>query len=324
MADNLFGDLERQYGLPAGYLARTYQIESGSGANLYNPLSKAAGGFQFIPSTAKQYGLKDPYDLAQSAEAAARLAADNRASLQKAGIESPTAAQLYLAHQQGASGANKLLGGADTKATDIVGEKAVLWNAGKASMTGPEFAERIMAKFEGTTPAVQAPVNYTAPWSNAVSALGDVDQRYLGGGLGLLQKQASNLLNMVTPEGSASLPAAAPSPIGFTEPGQRYGANLPQSLMGPPQPAGGVGPYATAGGGQAAMAAVPLAPKDTGFSIDNMTAGQAAGFAGLGNALIAAGAPKMTWKPSGEAAPAFRGQWRDDIFAGLLGPRAWG
>ena len=323
MADNLFDDLERQYGLPAGYLARTYQIESGSGANLYNPLSKAAGGFQFIPSTAKQYGLKDPYDLAQSADAAARLAADNRAALQKAGIENPTAAQLYLAHQQGASGANKLLGGADTKATDIVGEKAVLWNAGKASMTGPEFAERIMAKFEGTTPAVQAPAGATPPWAIPVSALGDIDKRYLGGGFGFLGKQASNLLGMVTPEGSASLPAAAPSPIGFTEPTQRFGATLPQSLMGS-QPPGGVGPMATAGGGQAAMAAVPLAPKDTGFSIDNMTAGQAAGFAGLGNALIAAGAPKMTWKPSGEAAPAYRGQWRDDIFAGLLGPRAWG
>lgn len=322
MADNLFGDLERQYGLPAGYLARTYQIESGSGANLYNPLSKAAGGFQFIPSTAKQYGLKDPYDLAQSADAAARLAADNRAALQKAGIENPSAAQLYLAHQQGASGANKLLGGGDTKATDIVGEKAVLWNAGKASMTGPEFAERIMTKFEGTTPAA-ASAGYTPPWSNAASALGDIDKKYLGGGFGFLGKQASNLLGMLTPEGSASLPAAAPSPIGFTEPMQRFGATLPQSLMGS-QPPGGVGPMATAGGGQAAMAAVPLAPKDTGFSIDNLNAGQAAGFAGLGNALMAAGAPKMTWKPSGEAAPIHRGQWRDDIFAGLLGPSAWG
>ena len=322
MADNLFGDLERQYGLPSGYLARTYQIESGSGANLYNPLSKAAGGFQFIPSTAKQYGLKDPYDLSQSAEAAARLAADNRASLQKAGIESPTAAQLYLAHQQGASGANKLLGGADTKATDIVGEKAVLWNAGKASMTGPEFADRIMAKFEGTTPAVQPPAGATPPWAIPVSALGDVDQRYLGGGFGFLGKQASNLLNMATPEGSASLPAAAPSPIGFTEPTQRFGASLPQSLMGS-QPPGGVGPMATAGGGQAAMAAVPLAPKDTGFSVDKMSYGQIAGLAGLGNSLMAAGQGTPSWQP-GAAAPVTRGKWRDDIFAGLLGPRAWG
>jgi hypothetical protein len=323
MADNLFGDLERQYGLPSGFLARTYQMESGSGANLYNPLSKAAGGFQFIPSTAKQYGLKDPFDLAQSADAAARLAADNRASLQKAGIESPTASQLYLAHQQGASGATKLLSGSDTKATDIVGEKAVLWNAGKPSMTGSEFAQRIMTKFEGTTPTIQPPAGATPPWANTVSALGDVDKAYLGGGLGLLQKQASNLLNMVTPEGSASLPAAAPSPIGFTDPTQKYGASLSQAIMGPPQPAGGVGPMATAGGGQAAMAAVPLAPKDTGFSIDSATAGQIAGLASLGSSLMQAGQGQPSWKP-GAAAPVTRGKWRDDIFAGLLGPQAWG
>jgi hypothetical protein len=291
MADNLFGDLERQYGLPAGYLARTYQIESGSGQNLYNPLSKAAGGFQFIPSTAKQYGLKDPYDLAQSADAAARLAADNRASLQKAGIESPTAAQLYLAHQQGASGANKLLGGADTKATDIVGEKAVLWNAGKASMTGPEFADRIMAKFEGTTPAA-APVNYTAPWSNAVTAIGDVDKKYLGGSLGVLSSPITGLLGMFGQ--NPPLPQTAPTPAGG-------GGRQPDIL-------------APVVGGDARLEKAP----------DTMSAGQIAGFAGLGNSLIAAGAPKMTWKPSGEAAPAFRGQWRDDIFAGLLGPRSWG
>ena len=167
-----------------------------------------------------------------------------------------------------------------------------------------------------------APAGYTAPWSNAASALGDVDQKYLGGGFGFLGKQASNLLGMVTPEGSASLPAAAPSPIGFTEPTQRFGASLPQSLMGS-QPPGGVGPMATAGGGQAAMAAVPLAPKDTGFSVDKMSYGQIAGLAGLGNSLMAAGQGTPSWQP-GAAAPVTRGKWRDDIFAGLLGPRAWG
>lgn len=189
---------------------------------------------------------------------------------------------------------------------------------GNITKIGEKYAGEL-----GLNGQAPAPAGYTPPWSNAASALGDVDQKYLGGGFGFLGKQASNLLGMVTPERSASLPAAAPSPIGFTEPRQMMGSTLPQSLMGS-QPPGGVGPMATAGGGQAAMAAVPLAPKDTGFSIDNMSAGQIAGFAGLGNALMAAGAPRMTWKPSGEAAPSYRGQWRDDIFAGLLGPRAWG
>ena len=293
MADNLFGDLERQYGLPAGYLARTYQIESGSGANLYNPLSKAAGGFQFIPSTAKQYGLKDPYDLVQSADAAARLAADNRAALQKAGIESPTAAQLYLAHQQGASGANKLLGGADTKATDIVGEKAVLWNAGKTSMTGPEFAERIMAKFEGTTPAVQAPANYTAPWSNAASTIGNIDQKYLNGGLGFIASPITGLLGMF---GQApSMPQTAPTPAG--------GGGRQPDILAP-----------VSGGDARLQPATSMTPE----ALKTIS-----GLAGLGSSLMAAGQGQPSWQP-GAAAPVTRGKWRDDIFAGLLGPQAWG
>lgn len=48
------------------------------------------------------------------------------------------------------------------------------------------------------------------------------------------------------------------------------------------------------------------------------TATQIAGLASLGNALMAAGAPRQTWTP-GPAAPVNRGQWRDDLFAGLLG-----
>lgn len=288
MADNLFGDLERQYGLPTGYLARTYQIESGGGTNLYNPLSKAAGGFQFIPSTAKQYGLKDPYDLAQSAEAAARLAADNRAALQKAGIESPSAAQLYLAHQQGASGATRLLGGADTKATDIVGEKAVLWNAGKASMTGPEFAERIMTKFEGTTPAAQAPTGYTPPWSNTASTIGNIDQKYLNGGLGFISSPITGLLGMFGQ--MPAMPQTAPTPAGG-------GGRVPDIL-------------APVAGGDARMQPAELMTPEAAKTI--------AGLTGLGSSLMTAGQGTPSWKP-GPAAPVTRGRWRDDIFAGLLG-----
>ena len=312
MANDLFSELEQKYRLPSGFLARTYQIESGSGANLYNPLSKAAGGFQFIPSTAKQYGLKDPYDLAQSAEAAAKLAADNRAALQKGGIEDPTAAQLYLAHQQGAGGANKLLSGTDTKAADLVGKNAVIWNSGNVGMTGYDFANKIMSKFEGTgPPAVAPPAGVTPPWSNAASALGDLDQKYLNGGLGFISSPITNLLGMSVPQ------SKEPSPIGFVAPEQMMGATLPQSLMGS-QPAGGVGPMATAGGGQAAMAAVPLAQPSTGWSMDAASMKELSGLSSLGSALMAAGAKKAP-APMMAAAPIHRGKWRDDIFAGLLG-----
>jgi hypothetical protein len=137
-----------------------------------------------------------------------------------------------------------------------------------------------------------APVNYTAPWSNAVTAIGDVDKKYLGGSLGVLSSPITGLLGMFGQ--NPSLPQTAPTPAGG-------GGRQPDIL-------------APVVGGDVRLEKAP----------DTMSAGQIAGFAGLGNSLIAAGAPKMTWKPSGEAAPAFRGQWRDDIFAGLLGPRSWG
>jgi len=148
--NEIMANLERKYNLPSGYLARTWQIESNSGKNLYNKNSGAAGHFQFMPGTAKDYNLRDPYSFEASADAAARLAVDNRKVLARAGIENPSAAQLYLAHQQGAGGATQLLASGDRPATSVVGKKAVLWNAGNEEVTGPGFAQQIMAKFEGT------------------------------------------------------------------------------------------------------------------------------------------------------------------------------
>lgn len=71
----LFGTLEKTYGLPEGLLDRMWAKESGRGQNM---LSKAGaqGHFQFMPATQKEYGLKDPMDLAESAEAAARKMRD--------------------------------------------------------------------------------------------------------------------------------------------------------------------------------------------------------------------------------------------------------
>jgi len=63
---------EGKYALPAGLLDNVWSMESGRGAN--NGLSKsgAGGDFQFMPGTAAEYGIKDRWDFAQSADAAAR------------------------------------------------------------------------------------------------------------------------------------------------------------------------------------------------------------------------------------------------------------
>ncbi|MFW2097816.1 tape measure protein, partial [Acinetobacter sp. ULE_I057] len=67
-----FGGLEGKYGLPSGMLSAIHMIESRGNANAYNKGSGAAGGFQFLKSTGDQYGVKDRYNLAQSAEGAAK------------------------------------------------------------------------------------------------------------------------------------------------------------------------------------------------------------------------------------------------------------
>lgn len=69
-----FSGLESKYGLPSGTLSAIHAIETGNTgkSNQVNKQSGATGGFQFLEGTAKQYGVKDRTDLAQSAEGAAK------------------------------------------------------------------------------------------------------------------------------------------------------------------------------------------------------------------------------------------------------------
>ncbi|EPB2152572.1 transglycosylase SLT domain-containing protein [Acinetobacter baumannii] len=67
-----FSGIEAKYNLPAGTLSALHMIESRGNAKAYNKATGATGGFQFLEGTAKQYGVKDRTDLAQSAEGAAK------------------------------------------------------------------------------------------------------------------------------------------------------------------------------------------------------------------------------------------------------------
>lgn len=71
----LFASLEQQHGLPTGLLDAVWATESSRGKRMLSPAG-AQGHFQFMPATAKQYGLTDANDLGQSATAAARMYAD--------------------------------------------------------------------------------------------------------------------------------------------------------------------------------------------------------------------------------------------------------
>ena len=68
-----FSGLESKYSLPSGMLAALHAIETGNTgkSNQVNKQSGAAGGFQFMPDTAKRFNV-NPMDMQQSAEGAAK------------------------------------------------------------------------------------------------------------------------------------------------------------------------------------------------------------------------------------------------------------
>jgi hypothetical protein len=104
-------------GLSPGYFNTVGQLESSGGTQVGN----GGGKYQFMPGTAAQYG-------GSGEDAMRRFTADNVNVLRKAGlpINDTTA---YIAHQQGAGGASKLLHASpDAIAADVVGAKAAQGN----------------------------------------------------------------------------------------------------------------------------------------------------------------------------------------------------
>lgn len=149
-------DAADKYGVPVEALMAIASIESGFNPLAKNSRSSAAGLFQFVERTAKGMGLTDPYDPVASADAAARMAATNIKSLRKTLGREPTTGELYLAHQQGLSGARALLANPNESAltalTRVYGGRkdramaALVQNGGNVSMTAGEFAGKWTSK----------------------------------------------------------------------------------------------------------------------------------------------------------------------------------
>jgi hypothetical protein len=139
-----------QYGLPADYLMRSAQIESGMNPAAKNPSSSAGGLFQFIDPTWNQYGRGAPKsDAIANTDAMARFTVDNRNHFRTALGRDPSPGEMYLMHQQGAGGAINLLRNASAPAASVVGDKAIALNAGQPGMTAGDFANLWTKKFAG-------------------------------------------------------------------------------------------------------------------------------------------------------------------------------
>jgi len=119
--------------------------------------SNAAGIFQMVPETAKQFGLPEDASTApveQQIEAGARFAALNKKVLQQALKRDPTPGEMYLAHFLGAGDAVKVLtapkdlSGRGVSLDGLVGSKSIAANKaildGKTTDDVIEWANRKM------------------------------------------------------------------------------------------------------------------------------------------------------------------------------------
>ncbi|MCW6510960.1 transglycosylase SLT domain-containing protein [Lichenifustis flavocetrariae] len=227
----LFTSAAQNYSLPPGYLPRLAAIESSFNQNAVSPTG-AAGPYQFTKGTAAQYGLADPTNWADSTDAAARLTADNAASLTQALGRTPTAGELYLAHQQGAAGAAKLLANPTARAGDVVGDKAVRVNGGDPNMTAGQFAGMWMSKFGDPGPVAQSAIaaGFNTPFNG--QPIGPNPN-----GFTPPQSQDPGLPTMAASGMGTQLPNATPFPIARMSPSA---ARLASSSAGQPiQPAPG-------------------------------------------------------------------------------------
>ena len=71
----LFAEIDRRYSLPSGWMDKTYEVESARGTKLMSPKG-AAGPMQIIPPTQVEYGVKNPFDLKESAWAMGKKYSD--------------------------------------------------------------------------------------------------------------------------------------------------------------------------------------------------------------------------------------------------------
>ena len=164
------------------YLDRLAFIESSNDPFAVNENSGAKGLYQFMPTTARQYGLDDPFDPDASREAVKSFTNDNYNFLRRKLNRDPTNGELYLAHQQGMNGSAALLANPKKKAVDVLAEVygskskaklAIKQNGGDIDMTAGDFAQKWIGKFEeGLKTNNSRPKN--APYTEIRNAEGEV------------------------------------------------------------------------------------------------------------------------------------------------------
>lgn len=140
------------------YARQLVSIESDSGRAPDTMRGKYIGLGQWGPDERSQYGITDPMDVGQNARA---IDAENsRHSMLFANRfgRQPSPGELYLMHQQGASGGPALMAGGDTPAAQVRGLQAIKGNLPADSgldpskVTARQFAQYWINRFESGMP----------------------------------------------------------------------------------------------------------------------------------------------------------------------------
>jgi hypothetical protein len=224
-----FTTLEAENGLPAGFLERTAFLESGGNPRAKNPESTAGGLFQQIDDNARAYGVKDRFDPVQSTDGAVDFAVDNMRILTAALGREPTAAELYLAHQQGGGGARALLSNTSANVVDALAPiykgdreraaRAVRLNKGNVNMTAGEFASLWLDRFNNA-PTLNTTRGTPANANTVAEKAGPAVQRAVNNAPSSSSNMAATTpaatTEMAPVEATAALPEAIPTEVAAT------------------------------------------------------------------------------------------------------------
>ena len=137
-----------KYGIDPLTLKTIVYLESRGNPEAQSKQSSAGGIMQFLDKTAKSYNLENRFDVNESLDAGGKLLTDNVSHLRSVLDREPTPAETYLAHQQGATGALRLLKDPSINVLDVknMTKDKVIKNGGNVDMTAGEFANMWMQK----------------------------------------------------------------------------------------------------------------------------------------------------------------------------------
>ena len=151
MSPTLFTNIQAassKYGIDENYMKVMAFIESRGDATVSNP-SGAKGIYQFVPSTARAYGIGGrEFDEAANVDAGARLARDNFNTIKKRLGRDPEPWMLYVAHQQGMGGLFSLLNAANGGPISASLRRNMDANGG-TGLSAAQFLQKWKSKYEG-------------------------------------------------------------------------------------------------------------------------------------------------------------------------------